>query len=123
MTPDHAVFLIGAILALGVTLGTFGRSSWRWLRRLSHFIDDVTGEDARPGVVRRPGLVEQVDLLRQRQEEIAVIAEKAATDVAIVRRELTTNGGSSVKDVVNSTSRKLSEHLGNPDAHHVPKSR
>lgn len=111
MTPEHFLVTVGAALAALSAAFAFGRGLWRWMRRLSHFIDDVTGEDARPGQPRRPGLVEQVDLLRIRQEEIAETAKKAAEDAAVVRHELTLNGGSSVKDVVNKTARQLGEHL------------
>ena len=118
MNAEHLLIIIGGVLAAIATAGTLGRGAWRWLRRLSHFIDDVTGEEPRNGQPRRPGLVEQVDLLRVRQEEIGTIAKKAAEDVAAVRHELTVNGGTSVKDVVNRTARDtahnsalLTEHL------------
>jgi hypothetical protein len=118
VTAEHTLVIIGGVVAVSSAVVAFGRGAWRWMRRLSHFIDDVTGEDARNGQPRRPGLVEQVDMLRTRQEEIGAIAKKAAEDVAAVRHELTVNGGTSVKDVVNRTARDtahnsalLTEHL------------
>jgi len=118
VTAEHTLVIIGGVVAAGSAMFAFGRGAFRWLRRLSHFIDDVTGEEPRNGQPRRPGLVEQVDLLRVRQEEIGTIAKKAAEDVAAVRHELTVNGGDSVKDVVNRTARDtahnsalLTEHL------------
>jgi hypothetical protein len=112
VNAEHLLIIIGGVLAAGSGLFAFGRGAWRWFRRLSHFIDDVTGEEPRNGQPRRPGLVEQVDLLRVRQEEIGTIAKKAAEDVAAVRHELTVNGGDSVKDVVNRTAIDAAHNAG-----------
>ena len=118
MTAEHALVIIGGVVAVGSGAFAFGSGVFRSLRRAAHFLDDVTGEEARNGQPRRPGLVEQVDLLRVRQEEIGALAKQAADDVAAVRHELTLNGGDSVKDVVNQAARDsahnsalLMEHL------------
>lgn len=63
-------------LAIGVLVVV---KLWPLLRKLGHFLDDVAGEPARPGVPARPGLMERI---------------------ATVEHELTTNSGSSVKDAV-----------------------
>lgn len=51
-----------------------------WIRGFIHFIDDVTGAPARPGVKARPGLMERVGK---------------------IEHELMTNGGGSLKDGFN----------------------
>lgn len=47
---------------------------WRWgiprLRRLGHLIDDLTGEPGRPGVPRRPGVMERLQEMEDRTGEL-----------------------------------------------------
>lgn len=96
-------------LTLLTLLGVLLRGVWRFVRKASHFLDDVSGQEARPGRPAVPGLVQQVADLRVRQEQIAQIAVQAATDAAetaeLVRHELTRNGGGSTKDKVHQTLR------------------
>lgn len=117
-----------AVGIIGVTVGviTFTRWFWRLGRRINHFLDDVNGEDPRPGVPARPGIMAQVNELRVRQEEIAEVADlvagdqrlasqerteiaavarQAAEDITAVRLELTRNGGDSTKDEVEAAAR------------------
>jgi hypothetical protein len=102
---------IAVVTGAAVTVLTAGAAFcwWLWRRvviRWVHFLDDVTGEEARPGVPRRPGLVEEVATLRTRQEEIGHVADTAAADVAAVRHELTRNGGNdTTKDMVQANGR------------------
>ena len=96
---DWAV-AIGAFLGVLTAAAAVLKYFWRGLSKWKNFIDDVAGEPARPGVDRRPGLVEDVATLRTRQEEIAVVANTAASDASAVRHELTANGGhSTTKDI------------------------
>lgn len=124
MAADDLLITLGAVSGALAAIGYLSRSvirqTWRWGKRAINFVDDVTGEPARPGVDRRPGLVEQVvnlkdgqqglvettDMLRSRQEEIAGIAMQAADDVSAVRHELTRNGGTfTTKDVVDNAAK------------------
>lgn len=68
-----------------------------WLRKIMHFIDDVTGEPARAGMPPRPGLMERVGVIETKQDEQAVA-------LAVVAHEVTTNHGSSLKDAVKEVS-------------------
>lgn len=47
------------ILGIGVLVAA-GVKGWKVIKRLNHFLDDVMGEEARPGVPARPGLMERV---------------------------------------------------------------
>lgn len=64
--------LIGAVIWL---IKVF----WPFVRKVSHFVDDVAGEPDRPGVPGRPGLMERVEH---------------------IEHEVKTNHGSSLKDAV-----------------------
>ncbi|MFI6317267.1 hypothetical protein ACIBG8_07100 [Nonomuraea sp. NPDC050556] len=71
------------ITIVGGALGLLARaltSLARRLRRLSHFLDDWNGEEARPGVPFRPGFAERV---------------------ALIEAELKPNHGSSLRDAIN----------------------
>lgn len=57
----------------------------RW-RPVAEFLEDWRGEPARPGVPRRLGVMERVSALE--------------TSTAVIRAEVTPNGGGSLKDVV-----------------------
>lgn len=102
--------VVGAVaLGIIVGMGVAGGAVMKWLgpslRKVSHLVDDLIGEAARPGKERSPGVVEQVATLRERQEEIGHVAAQAAADVTAVRSELTRNGGSSTKDAAYQAAR------------------
>lgn len=59
---------IGALTGLGALLTAIAwtvRKLWPGVRKLNHFVDDVMGEPARPGVPARAGLVERMANLEQ----------------------------------------------------------
>ena len=103
VSSDLTVLVVGLTAAGTLTLAI--RASWRFVQKISHFIDDVSGEKARAGVPARPGIVEQVSELRIRQEQIGDVAQRAANDVAVVRQELTRNSGASTKDAAHQAAR------------------
>ena len=88
-----------AVIALLVWVGF---KVFPWLRKIMHFIDDVTGEPARAGIPARPGLMERVGTMETKQDEQAVA-------LAVVRHEVTTNHGSSLKDAVKSVDAAVSD--------------
>lgn len=59
------------LLLLAIAAGVF---LWRWggprLRRLGHLIDDLAGEPERPGVTRRPGVMERLQEMEDRTGEL-----------------------------------------------------
>lgn len=112
VTASESVAITGGGLVIVTTLAAISVGAWRFLRKISHFIDDVNGEEARRGVPARPGVMEQVaalalaqDDMRVRQEEVAAAAQTAADDASAIRSELTPNGGSSTKDAVHAAVR------------------
>jgi hypothetical protein len=87
---------------------------------LSQIVQVFIGHDADPvtDLPETPGIVKQIHVLRVRQEEIGALAKQTAEDITAIRQELTVNGGTSVKDVVNRAARDsahnsalLTEHL------------
>ena len=101
-----------AAIAIFTGIAAFVRITWRELRRLSRVLDDFSGTPDRPGHAATKGVFERtddqdkaiatvvqvVDKLSRRQEELAVVATQAAEDVSQVLGELTRNGGDSTKD-------------------------
>lgn len=118
MPPELLAFLGGVTLGDVLVWGTVAASVFavfRWLipfaRKLVHFLDDVAGEDARPGVAARPGLMERLSIVEEKQDEQSVSMAKQSAALAVVQHEVTTNHGSSLKDAVKKLERKFDEHL------------
>lgn len=81
-----------AVVALLIWAGV---KVFPWLRKIMHFIDDVSGEPARAGVPARPGLMERLTVVEEKQDA-------QATALGVIKHEVTTNHGSSLKDAVKS---------------------
>ena len=75
------------ILGVGVIVGAAVKG-WKVIKRLNHFLDDVMGEEERPGVPARPGLMERV--MR-------------------VEHELFPNSGASLRDQTNRIESTITE--------------
>lgn len=132
--PDLTVITAVASAAVGAA-GWAVKKAWPVVRNLVAFVNDVTGEPARPGYDGRKGLMERVkgiedtlerkqnaitDLTREvhqaRSQQLEISADMAAVkkridessaDVAAVKAELTLNGGSSVKDAIVQIRRQV----------------
>ena len=89
--------LAGWLAALGVVI-TAARWALPRLRRVVHLIDDLSGEPARPGHPRRPGLMERVSAV---EDGLAVVEERT--------RELRHNGGGSIKDAIHRVDQALAD--------------
>lgn len=72
------------------------------IRKFMHLIDDLVGEEERPGMPARPGLMERVGTIEGKQDDL-----QAA--VRVVQHEVTTNHGSSLKDAVKDVQERLDE--------------
>ena len=122
--PDPAA--LTAILGAAVgALGWAIHKAWPFVRRFVGVINDFAGEEARPGVERRPGLMErmarqeQADVEKTRKiDELTVQMSRVradqvamASDMAEVKKEVTTNGGSSLKDAVGKLREQVNEVL------------
>lgn len=77
--------LAAIITALGV-IGRLALSARRFFRATGQFLDDWTGQPARPGHRARPGIPQRLEALETGQAEI--------------RAQLRTNDGSSLRDAV-----------------------
>lgn len=78
--PDWLPYLVTTVF--GMLIGAIIwliKVFWPFMRKVSHFVDDVAGEPNRPGVPGRPGLMERVEH---------------------IEHEVKTNHGSSLKDAV-----------------------
>lgn len=64
------VLVIAGVLGVLSFGGWVAFKAWPAVRKVSHFIDDLTGEPARPGFPARPGLMERMASLEETQEAI-----------------------------------------------------
>lgn len=105
-----APWLVAIILV--IWLGSLiARKFGPFVVKLVHFIDDVAGEPARPGVPARPGLMERFATVEEKQDEQGVALAEQGAAIAVVQHEVTTNHGSSLKDAVKKLEKKFDEHL------------
>lgn len=92
-----AILLWGAVAAALAGLCTVVWRVVRWAvllgRKVNTFIDDFYGEEARPGVPARPGLLERVGGVEE--------------TLAGVVHELHPNDGGSLRDAVDLANRRL----------------
>ncbi|MFC7791440.1 hypothetical protein [Streptomyces cinereoruber] len=91
----------GAITMLTALSG----AAWRLIRsgvrtgkRMNEFMDDWYGEQSRPGVAERPGMMERVSEIEGRLKR--------------VEHELYPNSGSSLRDAVDQANRRLEQLCG-----------
>lgn len=90
------VTALGTLAALaGGTLLWIGRHTWRFLRRVVHFLDDYAGQPARDGMPAKPGFMARLGSV----EELT----------AKVSAEMHPNGGQSLRDVVNRTAADVAD--------------
>lgn len=71
---NHGIFidinmLIGMLPTLGM-LATFATWTRRQLSKMDDLLDDWRGTDARPGVPRRPGVMERLEKIETDVKEI-----------------------------------------------------
>ncbi|MFJ5890259.1 hypothetical protein [Streptomyces californicus] len=90
MAALDAVLVWGGAVSVVATLGTVAwraaRGAIRLGRRVDHFMDDWMGEDERPGVPARPGVIERLSR---------------------VEHELYPNSGGSLRDAVDLANERL----------------
>ncbi|WP_439082045.1 hypothetical protein [Streptomyces sp. WL006] len=97
MAALDAVLVWGGAVSVVATLGTVAwraaRGAIRLGRRVDHFMDDWTGEEERPGVPARPGVIERVSGIEER--------------LSRVEHELYPNSGGSLRDAVDLANERL----------------
>ncbi len=82
-------------VAASLSVLTFGVVyARRLLKRTGNFLDDWNGEEERPGVARKPGVMERIQSIDTRLNR--------------VEGQVTPNGGSSMADQVNHIVQQIS---------------
>lgn len=106
MSANVQAILAGLAALVAIIAAIFGAVRWgvgtsaRKMRKVDTFLEDWYGEEERPGVPRRPGVMERLATSEAGQTRV----EETLTEI---KRELTTNGGSSLKDRVVSMDGRL----------------
>lgn len=91
---------VSIIAGVGTVLWRGVRGAVRLARRVNHFMDDWTGEEERPGVPARPGVMERVSGIEARLHR--------------VEHELYPNSGGSLRDAVDLANERLALLCPNP---------
>lgn len=96
------VQVASAIVLLGAALAVLFRAA-RWVyvfvQKITQFLDDWFGEEARPGVApKRPGVMERLS--------------RVEANMSTVAHEVVPNGGQSIKDQIT----RIEEHNVPPEA-------
>ncbi|MEU1852955.1 hypothetical protein ABZ499_27730 [Streptomyces sp. NPDC019990] len=96
-TAVDMVMLYGGAISLVAGLGTalwrVGRAGMHLFRRASQFFDDWYGEEPRPGVPARPGIMVRMAGMEER--------------VGQVWHEVFPNGGGSLRDAIDQANERL----------------
>lgn len=91
--PDWLPYLIATVVGiLAAAIGWIIKKAWPFLRKVTHFFDDLMGEPERPGVPERPGIMSRLETIEGR--------------LGGVEHEVKTNHGSSLKDAVKRVEQK-----------------
>lgn len=96
---------IGALTALGALLTALSGLAykvWPVARKLNHFVDDVAGEKARPGVPARPGLMERMCNLEGRMGNLE-------EDVSVVRAEVKNSHHTNLREDLDKVDDKVTD--------------
>src|SRR5690554_1046744 len=101
LTVGEIAAIVGALLVVAGIV----RKCWSPVRNFFRFIDDVTGEPARPGHDAKPGLMERLAVVEGKQDRQG----KAIDDI---HHETHTNSGGSLKDGITRIERGLADHIG-----------
>lgn len=96
-----------AWLAAVVAFGVVVKKVWPWIAAAKDFLDDVRGEDARPGVPARPALMERLSRLEERSEKTGALVDSMSTSLTEVRHEVLPNTGTSLRDAADRTETKV----------------
>lgn len=96
---------LGGALAVVVYIVTRIKKGWKtaapWFKKLTHLVNDLVGEEARPGVDARPGLMVRTQTIEKRLDGITGTQAdiiKKQEDHDEVLKELRPNHGGSIKD-------------------------
>ena len=103
-----------SLVAVGGVLTLLYAKVWPFIRRLVQLVNDLLGEDPRPGLPDgRLGLLTRID----RVESRVATVEAAVGDI---RNEVSPNGGGSLKDSVLRLERNSAELLAHASEGEMP---
>lgn len=92
------------VVALATLAGWLLAKAWPALRKFAWFVDDVTGEPARPGVPARPGISERLAALEATQKELTAHMQS-------VRHHVQNDHSTNLRDDVDGIRDQLDEHI------------
>ena len=95
MSPEWITAVTAFTVAMCGLMGWFAKKLWHSARRVGHFLDDYMGQPARDGMPAKPGFMARLGSVEELTGKIAA--------------EMTTNGGRSLRDVVQQTAGDASD--------------
>lgn len=110
------ISIVTGVVAIAGFVAAVVIRAWAFGKKWMNFFSDWFGEEARPGVSKRPGVMERLDCQDQQLVNIN-------TRLSTVESELKPNSGTTVKDTVHRTDKamlrveqqleRIGEHIGN----------
>lgn len=104
--------LVGIAVITGIILTV--KMTAPVIKGITHFFDDLRGEEARPGVPARPGIMEAMATLATAQtaqaeslQRLETEQQAQSTKIETIRHEVEFNNGTSVKDSAIRTEQKV----------------
>lgn len=94
----------GVVIVLAGLAGWLLVKAWPALRKFAWFVDDMTGEPARPGVKARPGMSERMATLEAGMAEMA-------KHMASVRHHVQNDHETNLRDDVDGIRDQLDGHV------------
>lgn len=94
----------GVVILLASLAGWLLAKAWPALRKFAWFVDDMTGEPARPGVEARPGMSERMAILEAGMSELTKHMDS-------VRHHVQNDHQTNLRDDVDGIRDQLDDHV------------
>ena len=121
--PGPLALIGGCLLVLIWLIGVSRKAVaalWAFGRKAVSVVNDLFGEEARPGVDARPGIMARMKDSEERDVKFADTLAGLVTTLehhSSVLRELEPNHGGSIKDKINAVDKRLAKVETNLDHH------